>query len=99
LIGEAATAGVTCQGESGGAVVTDRPSRCGPGVRTRVWRDGKLEDENFAFEDISKQIDRPNCVVWIEDAISANERAKYYSRCLSLGDRRLTLGVCGMSPW
>jgi magnesium transporter len=84
LIGEAVTVGVTCQRESGGAVVTDRPSRCDPGVRTRVWRDGKLEDENFAFEEISEQIDRPNCVVWVDLDDPGHERLQALAGELSL---------------
>ncbi len=35
-------------------------------VRTRVWRNGTLELENFPFEDVSDYLDQPDCVVWAD---------------------------------
>lgn len=34
--------------------------------RTRVWRDGRLEDENFPAAKISDYLDRPDTVVWLD---------------------------------
>src|SRR6202012_4983274 len=35
-------------------------------VRTRVWRNGTLEAENFPFEQISDYICQPDCLVWAD---------------------------------
>lgn len=34
--------------------------------RTRVWRDGRLEDENFPAAKISDYLDQPDTVVWLD---------------------------------
>jgi magnesium transporter len=35
-------------------------------VRTRLWRNGVLEKEDFPFEDISDYICQPDCLVWAD---------------------------------
>jgi len=35
-------------------------------VRSRVWRNGVLEVENFPFEQISDYLEQPDCVVWVD---------------------------------
>lgn len=37
-----------------------------PGVRTRVWRNGVLERENFPFERVSDYLEDPECLVWAD---------------------------------
>ena len=37
-----------------------------PGVRTRVWRNGVLERENFPFERLSDYMEEPDCLVWAD---------------------------------
>jgi magnesium transporter len=36
------------------------------GVRTRLWRNGVLEKENFPLEDVSDYICLPDCLVWAD---------------------------------
>ncbi|PZS20106.1 MAG: magnesium transporter [Pseudonocardiales bacterium] len=36
------------------------------GIRTRVWRSGTLEAENFPFEEVSDYLDQPDCLVWAD---------------------------------
>jgi magnesium transporter len=35
-------------------------------VRTRVWRNGNLEAENFPFEQVSEYLAEPDCLVWAD---------------------------------
>ena len=35
-------------------------------VRTRVWRNGTLEDENFSIDLVSDYLDDPDCLVWAD---------------------------------
>ncbi|HKC29229.1 MAG TPA: magnesium transporter CorA family protein [Jatrophihabitans sp.] len=35
-------------------------------IRTRVWRNGILEAENFPFEQVSDYLDEPDCLVWAD---------------------------------
>jgi magnesium transporter len=35
-------------------------------VRTRLWRDGVLEKEDFPFTDLSDLICQPGCMVWVD---------------------------------
>lgn len=35
-------------------------------VRTRVWRNGTLEAENFPFEQVSDYLEQPDCLVWAD---------------------------------
>jgi magnesium transporter len=35
-------------------------------VRTRLWRDGVLEKEDFPFEEISDYVCQPDCLVWAD---------------------------------
>lgn len=64
--------------------MTDRPPRCDPGTRTRVWRDGELKDENFAFEDISDHIAHQDCVLWVDLDDPGHERLQALAEELSL---------------
>jgi magnesium transporter len=36
------------------------------GIRTRVWRNGTLEAENFPFEQVSDYLSEPDCLVWAD---------------------------------
>jgi magnesium transporter len=36
------------------------------GIRTRVWRSGTLEAENFPFEQVSDYLEDPDCLVWAD---------------------------------
>jgi magnesium transporter len=35
-------------------------------VRTRVWRNGTLEAENFPLEQVSDYLEQPDCLVWAD---------------------------------
>ena len=35
-------------------------------IRTRVWRNGVLEAENFPFEEVSDYLAQPDCLVWAD---------------------------------
>ena len=35
-------------------------------IRTRVWRNGQLEAENFPFEQVSDYLGEPDCLVWAD---------------------------------
>ena len=35
-------------------------------IRTRVWRNGILEAENFPFEQVSDYLEEPDCLVWAD---------------------------------
>jgi magnesium transporter len=37
-----------------------------PEVRTRLWRNGKVEKEDFPFEDLSDHIAQGDCMVWAD---------------------------------
>ena len=54
-------------------------------VRTRVWRNGILEAENFPFEEISDYICQPDCVVWADLCQPTAERLASLADELSLG--------------
>jgi magnesium transporter len=41
-------------------------------IRTRVWRDGHLEAEDFPFEQVSDYLEQPDCLVWA-DLLYPNE--------------------------
>jgi magnesium transporter len=43
-----------------------------PAIRTRVWRNGTLEAENFPFEQVSDYLAEPDCLVWA-DLVSPDE--------------------------
>jgi magnesium transporter len=53
-------------------------------VRTRVWRNGILEAENFPFEEISDYICQPDCVVWADLCQPTPERLAALADELSL---------------
>lgn len=35
-------------------------------VRSRLWRNGKLEEDNFPFEQISSYLEQDGCLVWVD---------------------------------
>ena len=35
-------------------------------IRTRLWRDGVLEKEDFPFEELSDYLCEPGCLVWAD---------------------------------
>lgn len=35
-------------------------------IRTRVWRNGTLEAEDFPFEQVSDYLEQPDCLVWAD---------------------------------
>jgi magnesium transporter len=35
-------------------------------IRTRLWRDGVLEKEDFAFEELSDYLCQPDCMIWAD---------------------------------
>jgi magnesium transporter len=37
-----------------------------PSIRTRVWRNGILEAENFPLADVSDYLEQPDCLVWAD---------------------------------
>jgi magnesium transporter len=37
-----------------------------PVVRTRLWRHGVVEKEDFPFEDLSDYLEQENCIVWAD---------------------------------
>ena len=43
------------------------------GIRTRVWRNGVLEREDFPFEEVSDYLEQPDCLVWA-DLCAPDER-------------------------
>jgi magnesium transporter len=43
-------------------------------VRTRVWRNGKLEAENFPFEQVSDFLEQPDCLVWADLCAPSQQR-------------------------
>jgi magnesium transporter len=49
-------------------------------IRSRLWRNGALEAENFEFERISDYLDQPDCLVWVDlcdaDATHLNALAR-----------------------
>jgi magnesium transporter len=46
-----------------GAARVDKPL---DKVRTRVWRSGRLDAEDFPFEQISDYLEQPDCLVWAD---------------------------------
>jgi magnesium transporter len=44
----------------------NQPQHNEPVVRTRLWRDGVLEKEDFPFEEISDYICQEDCLVWAD---------------------------------
>ena len=46
--------------------VTSRTSSNRDGVRTRLWRDGRLEVEDFPLEEISDHLQEEGALVWLD---------------------------------
>ncbi len=44
------------------------------GVRTRLWRDGKLEQEDFPLADVSDHLDEEGALVWVDLCEPDHER-------------------------
>src|SRR5580704_15906892 len=53
-------------------------------VRTRVWRNGTLEAEDFPFEQISDYLEQPDCLVWADLCQPSKERLSALAEELSL---------------
>jgi magnesium transporter len=53
-------------------------------VRTRVWRNGTLEAENFPFEQISDYLCLPDCLVWVDLCQPSSQRLAALAGELSL---------------
>jgi magnesium transporter len=47
-------------------VPRDTDAMAQPEIRTRVWRNGALEAENFPFEQVSDYLAEPDCLVWAD---------------------------------
>lgn len=47
-----------------------------PIIRTRIWRNGALEQENFPFEQVSDYLDEPDTLVWA-DLVAPDEATLY----------------------
>jgi len=56
-------------------------------VRTRLWRNGVLEKENFPFEDLSQYICEEDCLVWADlQAPDADRLAELALNALAVED-------------
>jgi magnesium transporter len=55
-----------------------------PKVRTRLWRNGVLEKEDFPFEDISDYVCQDDCLVWVGLCAPDHERLDALAEELSL---------------
>src|SRR5882762_2210073 len=53
-------------------------------VRTRVWRNGTVEAENFPFEQISDYLEEPDCLVWADLCAPDQDRLEALAEELSL---------------
>ncbi|HEY3715885.1 MAG TPA: magnesium transporter CorA family protein [Jatrophihabitantaceae bacterium] len=53
-------------------------------VRTRVWRNGTVEAENFPFEQISDYLEQPDCLVWVDLCAPDHARLQSLAEELSL---------------
>ncbi|RIJ78326.1 magnesium transporter [Nakamurella silvestris] len=53
-------------------------------VRSRLWRNGVLESENFPFEKISEYLDTEGCLVWVDIADPDSEHLTALAAELSL---------------
>jgi magnesium transporter len=53
-------------------------------VRTRLWRNGVLEKEDFPFEDISEYISQEDCLVWADVLAPDADRLNGLAEELSL---------------
>ena len=53
-------------------------------VRTRVWRNGTVEADNFPFERISDYLEEPDCLVWVDVCAPDKARLKALADELSL---------------
>ncbi|MBV9593505.1 MAG: magnesium transporter CorA family protein, partial [Actinobacteria bacterium] len=53
-------------------------------VRTRVWRNGTLELEDFPFEQISDYLEQSDCLVWADVCDPSPERIQALAEELSL---------------
>jgi magnesium transporter len=53
-------------------------------IRTRVWRSGRLEKENFPFEQVSDYLAEPDCLVWADLLCPDHETLQQLAEELSL---------------
>ena len=63
--------------------VTNPPTKIDV-VRSRVWRDGVLEAENFPFDQISDFLEQPDCLVWADLCAPTHERIEALAEELCL---------------
>jgi magnesium transporter len=54
------------------------------GVRTRVWRNGALESEDFPLEQVSDYLCEPDCLVWADLCEPTEEQLRQLGEELSL---------------
>jgi magnesium transporter len=60
------------------------PSDKAFGVRSRVWRNGTLEAENFPVDDISDYLEQTDCLVWVDLCSPDTEQIQVIASELSL---------------
>ncbi len=53
-------------------------------IRTRAWRNGTLEAENFAFEQLSDYLEDPDCLVWADILRPGDHTVRQLAEELSL---------------
>src|SRR5690348_12742387 len=53
-------------------------------IRTRVWRNGTLEAENFPFEQVSDYLEEEDCLVWADICGPNEEDLRQLAEELSL---------------
>lgn len=58
-------------------------------IRTRLWRDGVLEKEDFAFSELSEYLDQPGCMVWAD--LQAPDEARLAELCSELSLDKLAV--------
>jgi magnesium transporter len=67
---------------AGGLTPIAAPGPCV--VRTRVWRNGTLEAQDFPLEDVSDYLEQPDCLVWADLCMPTHERLNQLAEELSL---------------
>lgn len=58
-------------------------------IRTRVWRNGNLENENFPFEQVSDYLEQPDCLVWADLIAPDHETVCQLAEELSLDEHAI----------
>jgi magnesium transporter len=60
------------------------PDATEPIIRTRLWRNGVVEKEDFPFEDLSEYLDQEDCIVWADLTAPDEKRLAALGEELSL---------------